>query len=90
MADRITNSILDSDCGTGENAHFFAKRGHNVTGIHFLAEPISRAKQKGAERSVTADFLVMDALSLRDLPQVVDAVIGRGLFHDFSDEDRRR
>jgi cyclopropane fatty-acyl-phospholipid synthase-like methyltransferase len=32
----------------------------------------------------------MDALALKDLPEVFDSVIDSGLFHVFSDEDRRR
>jgi cyclopropane fatty-acyl-phospholipid synthase-like methyltransferase len=90
LADRITGSVLDAGCGTGENALFFASRGQKVTGIDFLAEPIQRAKKKAAERVVTATFLVMDALDLKDLPEVFDSVIDSGLFHVFSDEDRRR
>ena len=90
VADQITGSILDAGCGTGENALFFAKRGHKVTGIDFLAEPIARAKQKAAERGVTATFLVLDALALPDLPEMFDSVIDSGLFHVFSDADRLR
>jgi len=89
-ADHITGSILDAGCGTGENALFFASRGHKVTGIDFLAEPINRAMQKAAERGLTATFLVMDALALKALPEVFDSVIDSGLFHVFGDEDRRR
>lgn len=37
-----------------------------------------------------ATFLVMDALALKDLPEVFDAVIDSGLFHVFNDDDRRR
>jgi cyclopropane fatty-acyl-phospholipid synthase-like methyltransferase len=69
---------------------FFAERKQKVTGIDFLAEPIKRAKQKAAERGLTANFLVMDALALKQLPEVFDNVIDSGLFHVFSDEDRRR
>ena len=90
VADQITGSMLDSGCGTGENALHFASRGHKVTGIDFLAEPINRAKQKATERGLTATFLVMDALALKDLPEVFDNVIDSGLFHVFSDDDRRR
>lgn len=90
VTDRITGSILDSGCGTGENVLFFASRGQKVTGIDFLAEPIHRAKQKAAERGLTATFLVMDALALKELPEVFDSVIDSGLFHVFSDEDRHR
>jgi SAM-dependent methyltransferase len=90
VADRITGSVLDPGCGTGENALYFASRGHEVTAIDFVAEPINRAKQKAAERGLTARFLVMDALALKELPEVFDSVIGCGLFHVFGDEDRRR
>ncbi len=90
VADRITGSILDSGCGTGENALYFASRGQKVTGIDFLAEPIQRAKAKATERGVTATFLVMDALALRELPEAFDSVIDSGLFHVFGDDDRRR
>ena len=89
-ADRISGSILDAGCGTGENALFFAQRGHKVTGIDFLTEPIARAKRKAAERGLTATFFVMDALALKNLPEVFDSVIDSGLFHVFNDDDRRR
>ena len=89
-ADQIAGSILDAGCGTGDNALYFAGRGHRVTGIDFLAEPIARAKQKAAQRGVSATFLVMNALALKDLPEVFDAAIDCGLFHVFSDDDRRR
>ena len=90
VADRITGSVLDAGCGTGENALFFASRGQKVTGIDFLAEPINLAKQKAAERGLTATFLVMDALALKELTEVFDSVIDSGLFHVFGDGDRRR
>ncbi len=90
VADQITGSVLDSGCGSGEIALFLASRGQKVTGIDFLAEPITFAKQKAVERGVTATFLVMDALALKELPEVFDNVIDSGLFHVFSDEDRRR
>src|SRR5262249_16578031 len=90
VADQITGSILDAGCGTGENALFFSSRGQKVIGIDFLAEPIQRAKQKAAERGLTATFLVMEALALKELPEAIDSVIDSGLFHVFGDEDRRR
>jgi len=90
VADRITGSVLDAGCGTGENALFFARRGQKVTGIDFLAEPIQRAKMKASERGLTATFLVMDALALKELSEVFDSVIDSGLFHVFDDDDRAR
>ncbi len=42
---QMKGSILDAGCGTGENALYFAQRGHAVTGIDFLEEPIERASR---------------------------------------------
>jgi cyclopropane fatty-acyl-phospholipid synthase-like methyltransferase len=39
---------------------------------------------------VTATFLVMDALTLKDWSERFDHLIDSGLFHVFSDDDRRR
>ena len=89
-ASAITGSILDTGCGTGENALFFAERGHKVTGIDFLAKPIAEAKEKAQQRGLQANFLVMDALALSQIPQLFDSVIDCGLFHVFSDDDRRK
>ena len=69
---------------------FFAQRGNSVTGIDYLEEPIKRAKQKAAERGLSVNFLVMDALALKEIPQVFDNVIDSGLFHVFSDADRKK
>jgi 2-polyprenyl-3-methyl-5-hydroxy-6-metoxy-1,4-benzoquinol methylase len=90
VADRVTGSVLDAGCGTGDNALFFAGRGNPVTGIDFLEEPIRVAKQKAAQRGLAATFLVLDALALNELPERFDQVIDSGLFHVFSDDHRQR
>src|SRR5262249_34385572 len=66
VADRITGSVLDAGCGTGETALFLAGRGNQATGFDFLEEPIRRAKQKAAERGLPVTFLVKDATLLAD------------------------
>jgi cyclopropane fatty-acyl-phospholipid synthase-like methyltransferase len=90
VADRIAGWVLDAGCGTGDTALFLVGRGCEVTGIDFLDVPIQRAKQKATERGVHATFLVKDALTLKDWSEQFDNVIDSGLFHVFSDEDRRR
>jgi cyclopropane fatty-acyl-phospholipid synthase-like methyltransferase len=90
IAHRVTSPILDAGCGTGEHALFFAARGHWVTGIDFVEEAIRRAQRKAAERRLPVEFLVKDALTLRDWRQRFASVIDCGLFHVFSDDDRRR
>lgn len=90
VADQISGSILDAGCGTGDTALFLVSRGNTVTGIDFLEEPIKRAKRKAAERGLSATFLVKDVLTLKDWAERFDNVIDSGLFHVFSDEDRKR
>ena len=90
VADRITGSVLDAGCGTGDTALFLASRGNHVTGIDFLEEPIRRAKLKAAERGLNVTFLVKDAMTLKDWTERFDNVIDSGLFHVFSAEDRKR
>jgi SAM-dependent methyltransferase len=90
VADRVVSPVLDAGCGTGDTALFFAARGHQVTGIDFLEEPIRRARLKAAERSLTVEFLVKDALTLSEWGKRFASVIDSGLFHVFSDHDRRR
>ena len=90
VADRITGSVLDAGCGTGDTALFLASRGNQVTGIDFLEEPIRRAKLKAAERGLNVTFLVKDAMTVKDWTERFDNVIDSGLFHVFSDEDRKR
>jgi 2-polyprenyl-3-methyl-5-hydroxy-6-metoxy-1,4-benzoquinol methylase len=89
-ADQISGSILDAGCGTGDNALFFAERGHKVTGIDFLDEPIAAARRKAERRKLQATFIVMDVMALGEIPEQFDSVIDCGLFHVFSDEDRAR
>jgi cyclopropane fatty-acyl-phospholipid synthase-like methyltransferase len=90
IADRVNSPVLDAGCGTGEHALYFAALGHRVVGIDFVAEAIRRARRKAAHRGLAVEFLVKDALSLADWNQRFATVIDCGLFHVFSDEDRRR
>jgi SAM-dependent methyltransferase len=87
-ADRVLGSVLDAGCGTGENAMFFAGRGHSVLGVDYLEYPIREARRKASERGLSAEFLQWDALKLAELDRQFDSVIDSGLFHVFSDEDR--
>jgi cyclopropane fatty-acyl-phospholipid synthase-like methyltransferase len=90
VADRVTGPVLDAGCGTGEQALFFAARGLRVVGIDFVEEAIRRARCKAAERGLAVEFLVKDATALDDWGERFATVLDCGLFHVFSDEDRRR
>jgi cyclopropane fatty-acyl-phospholipid synthase-like methyltransferase len=90
IADRVTGRVLDAGCGTGEHALYFAARGHRVIGIDFVEEAIRRARAKATERGLTVEFLVKDATNLGNWSERFTSVIDCGLFHVFSDDDRRR
>jgi cyclopropane fatty-acyl-phospholipid synthase-like methyltransferase len=90
IADRVTSPVLDAGCGTGATALFFAARGHRVTGIDFVGEAIRRARAKATERNLDAEFFVKDALTFTDWDARFGTAVDSGLFHVFSDEDRRR
>jgi cyclopropane fatty-acyl-phospholipid synthase-like methyltransferase len=90
IADQIRGSVLDSGCGTGDIALFLASRGNTVTGVDYLDEPIRRAKLKAAERGQSVTFLVKDATKLKEWSERFDNVVDSGLFHVFSDDDRKK
>lgn len=85
---RITGSVLDAGCGTGENALHLAGLGHVVVGVDFAAAAIERAAAKAVDRHVSVEFRVADALSLAALGRTFDTVIDVGLFHTLEDADR--
>jgi ubiquinone/menaquinone biosynthesis C-methylase UbiE len=90
VVDRVTSPVLDSGCGTGDTSLFFAAQDRRVTGIDFTKEAIRRARVKAAEQKLDVQFLVKDALTLPEWDARFMTVIDSGLFHVFSDQDRRR
>ncbi len=87
----LSGHVLDAGCGTGEHVLLAAAHGASeVLGIDLSARAIARARAKAAERGVSANFQVGNALDLAQLGQSFDTVIDSGLFHVFSDEDRVR
>jgi SAM-dependent methyltransferase len=90
VADQIHGSVLDAGCGTGDVALFLAGRGNKVTGVDYLEEPIRRARLKAAEQKLTVVFLVKDATTFQDWKERFDNVVDSGLFHVFSDDDRKK
>jgi cyclopropane fatty-acyl-phospholipid synthase-like methyltransferase len=92
LADRglLSGRLLDSGCGTGENVLLAAARGAKATGVDISPQAIARARDKAAERGLTARFEVADALRLGQLGMTFDVLIDSGVFHIFDDADRGR
>lgn len=86
---KIQGKVLDVGCGTGENAIFFAGLGLDVLGLDEAPLAIEKAKKKAALKRSSASFVVGDALKLGDLIRKFDTITDSGLFHVFSDEERR-
>ncbi len=84
----IVGRVLDVGCGTGENALYFASRGHETWGVDFAPTAIERARAKAAERSLAVTFRTGSALELGTLDQRFDTVTDCGLFHTFLDSHR--
>lgn len=89
-AGEITSPVLDSGCGTGEHALMLAERGMAVLGIDVAPTAIGRARQKAAERKLSAEFEVGDVLALDRLGRPFATIIDSGVFHTFDDTDRPR
>ncbi|MBU6428734.1 MAG: methyltransferase domain-containing protein [Cyanobacteria bacterium REEB65] len=89
-AGKIRGRVLDSGCGTGENALFLAERGFEVTGIDLSVTAIERAKKKASDRGVAVVFAVGDALELAERGEQFDTIVDSGVFHVFDDADRQR
>ena len=85
----IRGRVLDVGCGTGEHTLMAAARGLEAVGVDTTATAIAIAERKARERGITARFLVYDALHLPVLGEQFDTALDCGLFHVFSDEDRR-
>lgn len=80
--------VLDAGCGTGEHALLVASAGLQVVGCDVAETAVSRARDKAAARGIDAEFVVADALRLRDLGRVFATVLDCGLFHAFEGEER--
>jgi SAM-dependent methyltransferase len=85
----IHGRVLDVGCGTGENAIYFAGLGHEAWGLDAAPLALEKARRKAVERASKVKFVLGDALHLDELGRRFDTITDCGLFHVFSDDDRR-
>jgi SAM-dependent methyltransferase len=90
VAEEVAGPVLDSGCGTGNTALYFASRGLKVTGIDFVEDVIRQARDKAAERGISVNFFVKDAMTLGKWDKRFASVIDSGLFHIYHGVEQRR
>jgi ubiquinone/menaquinone biosynthesis C-methylase UbiE len=81
-------TALDLGCGTGDNAIYLADHGWRVTGVDYIDKPLTTARAKAGERSIS--FLKADVTQLRSegVGDDFDLIIDSGCLHGMSDGDR--
>jgi ubiquinone/menaquinone biosynthesis C-methylase UbiE len=84
----FTGPVIDVGCGTGENALELSSRGLEVVGVDAAPRALEKARAKAAERGLSTEFLLADALSLGSLARTFRTALDCGVFHVFEDIER--
>jgi 2-polyprenyl-3-methyl-5-hydroxy-6-metoxy-1,4-benzoquinol methylase len=88
---KVSGLVLDSGCGTGDNAIYLASKGHPVLGIDISEKDIEKAKEKAAEKGIeNAEFLQLNIFKLTGYDGKLGSVIDTGCFHSLHEADRDR
>jgi 2-polyprenyl-3-methyl-5-hydroxy-6-metoxy-1,4-benzoquinol methylase len=78
---------LDLGCGAGVFSVYLAKQGYEVTGIDFIPEALTMAKQLAAENNVIINWLQADILTwTTDIK--FDIILDSGCLHTISDQHK--
>jgi SAM-dependent methyltransferase len=89
--DQIYGRVLDAGCGTGELALMAAARGLDASGVDASPTAIAIARERCAQRGLTAQFVVGDVLRLGEFTTMpYDTVLDSGVLHVFDTADRHR
>lgn len=73
--------ILDLGTGPATQAMNLAKRGFHVVATDISRSAINKAKASAKEAGLSITFLVDNVLKSRLAPNLVDAIVDRGVFH---------
>lgn len=74
--------ILDSGCGLGQMAEFFADAGHHVEGMDISSESIAYAKQQAQDKHLSIDYSVG---SLQSVTKQYDLIINHAVLEWLQD-----
>jgi len=81
---------LDLGCGTGTSSLYLAERGWEVVGVDFVPKAVQQARQRAAERHLSAEFYVGDVTHLDFLDGPFNLLIDVGCLHSLPADGRSR
>jgi ubiquinone/menaquinone biosynthesis C-methylase UbiE len=84
----FSGTVLDTGCGTGENALHVASLGLPVLGVDVAETALAIARKKADDRGIEVEFATADALHLERLERTFETVLDCGLFHSFDGDER--
>ncbi|PRY33294.1 class I SAM-dependent methyltransferase [Pseudosporangium ferrugineum] len=84
----FTGAVLDSGCGTGDNALHLAAPGLAVVGVDVAGTALATARAKATELGLVAEFTAVDAFRLERLDRTFDTVLDSGMFHTCDTAER--
>jgi len=84
----FAGAVLDSGCGTGENALHIASLGLPVLGVDVAETALALAREKAADRGIEVEFALADAFHLERLGRRFETVLDCGMFHTCDGDER--
>jgi len=85
---QIRGEVLEIGCGKGALALHLAELGLHVVGIDLSVQAIERAQRSATERNLRAEFLVANALKLKQIGRQFDTAVDAALFHILTPTER--
>lgn len=87
-AGQLRGSILDSGCGTGNNAIFLAQQGNSVLGVDGAPTAIEDARGRAARAGARVDFLCADVTTMDGVERRSEVVLDSALYHCLPTDQR--
>lgn len=79
--DLPSSRVLEIGCGTGANAVFLARQGHDVVCIDFAASAVEEAKLAAKAAGVSIEFRTEDFLTFSGYEEEFDLAFDSGCYH---------
>lgn len=86
-----SNGICEVGCGEGRDSLYLAEQGYEVTGIDISNEAIKKCKELAEKKKVNINWIVSDALNLKDkIDRQFDWIYSIGTLHMLVEQEDRK